>query len=167
MTLCHGSQDIKSKKREPRHIWRSILRLEEIGSPFPISGTRLRFKEDQLEFKVCVTMREGSTAREYLLSGVWIEGSRKIADEWKATHCWIQGYDEWPLFGDWELMEVRRPYFFPVAIVAYNHVTRDVSVLVKKQRIRSGLPERRRASANRETLSEAGDGARADGDAGL
>ena len=45
----------------------------------------------------------------------------------------IQGYNEWPVFRDWELEEVRRPGFFPVAIVAYNHLTRDVRVLVKNK----------------------------------
>ena len=111
-------------------------RSEEIGGPFHVPGTRLRFKEDnQLEFKVCLTIQEGSTTREYLSSGVWTrtKDSTEIAGAWKATPCWIQGYDEWPLFGDWELMEVRRPHFFPVAIVAYNHVTRDVRVLVKNK----------------------------------
>ena len=45
----------------------------------------------------------------------------------------ISGYDEWPLFGDWELLKVSRLAFSPVAIVAYNHITRDVRVLVKNK----------------------------------
>lgn len=111
-------------------------RFQMLGNPFHYAATRLRFTEDhQLEFKVCLTIHQGSSVNEYLSSGVWggANGAAKINDGWKSSACMIQGYNEWPVFGDWELQEVRRPGFFPVAIVAYNHVTRDVRVLLKNK----------------------------------
>lgn len=74
-------------------------------------------------------------AKEYLSSALWVgpAGAADVTDAWKESACQISGYDEWPLLGDWELLAVPRRQFFPVAIVAYNHVTRDVRVLVKNK----------------------------------
>ena len=110
-------------------------RYEAIGSPFQGSDAQLRFtKERQLQFNVCLKAYEGSAAREYLASGLWSEAqtAAQISRSWKSSWCQMGGYDEWPLFGDWELMEVRgETASFPVGIAAYNHVTSDVKVLVK------------------------------------
>ena len=109
-------------------------RYEKVGSPFHVPGARLRFTEDhQLEFTVCLTIYQAPIAKEYLSSGIWASGAAEITDAWKESACMISGYDEWPLWGDWELQRVPRFGFFPVAIVAYNHVTRDVRVLVKNR----------------------------------
>lgn len=128
-----------SQIEELRHLPPSPIQgrhYETIGSPFHVAGTRLRFTEDhKLEFKVCLTIHQEPSAIEYLSSGVWVEGggAPEITDEWKNSPCSIQGYDEWPLFGDRELLAIRRMHYFPVAIVAYNHVTRDVKVLIKNK----------------------------------
>ena len=121
--------------------------FEAIGSPFPLPKTQLKFMEDgQLQFKVCVTINDGSIADEYLWSGVWVgaAGANENNEAWKKGTCTIGGYNEWPLSGDWELQEVRDPGYFPVAIVAYNHVTRDIRVFVKNkeydQLYPSGVP---------------------------
>jgi hypothetical protein len=45
----------------------------------------------------------------------------------------LGGYNEWPLYGDRELIEVQGRDFFPVAIVAYNHVANKIEVLVKNE----------------------------------
>ena len=111
-------------------------RFQMLGHFFHYAGVRLRFTEaQQLEFKVCLTIHHGSAVREYMSSAVWVEpsGAAPLDDAWKPSACMIQGYNEWPIFGDWELQEVRRPSFFPPAIVAYNHVTRDVRVLVNNK----------------------------------
>src|SRR5215213_10031455 len=96
---------------------------------------RLQFKkEGQLEFNVCLRVDHSPRAEEYVSSGVWSEAQHaaEISGSWEKAHCEVSGYDEWPLFGDWELMEVRGG-FFPVAIIAYNHVTSGVKVLVKNK----------------------------------
>lgn len=107
-------------------------RYEAIGSAFQVPDARLRFiKGQQLEFNVCLT-----AAREYFSSGVWTEArhAAEISRSWKESYCEMGGYDEWPLFGDSELMEVRGDrHLFPVAIIAYNHVTGGVKVLVKNK----------------------------------
>lgn len=109
---------------------------EAIGSAFQVPDARLKFtKGRQLEFKVCLTTHQVPRAKEYWSSGVWIEAQHaaEISRSWEESHCEVSGYDEWPLFGAWELMEVRGGQFFPVAIVAYNHVTGGVKVLVKNK----------------------------------
>jgi hypothetical protein len=112
-------------------------RYEAIGSAFQVPDARLRFtKERQLEFNVCLTVHQEPFAKEYLTSGVWTEAQHaaEISRSWKESPCQVSGYDEWPIFGDWELMEVRGDrHFFTVAIVAYNHVTNSVKVLVKNK----------------------------------
>jgi hypothetical protein len=118
-------------------------RYEQIGNPFPLPGVRLRFKEDgQLEFRVCLTTREGSNSREHFASGTWVGSgdAAEITDDWKNAACMISGYDEWPLFGDYELQEVRGRQYFPVAIIAYNHKTRDVRALVKNKDYDNAYP---------------------------
>lgn len=111
-------------------------RYEALGSPFQVSDARLRFtNERQLQFNVCLTAHQPPIAKEYSSSGIWTEGkANEILRSWKESHCELSGYDEWPLFGDSELLEVRgNPGFFPVAIIAYNHVTNDIKVLVKSK----------------------------------
>ena len=83
-----------------------------------------------------MTVHQEPFAKEYLTSGVWTEAQHtaEISRSWKESPCQVSGYDEWPIFGDWELMEVRGDqHFFTVAIVAYNHVTNSVKVLVKNK----------------------------------
>jgi hypothetical protein len=112
-------------------------RYEGIGSAFQSPDARLKFtKGGQLEFNVCLTAHQVPMAKEYFSSGVWIEAQHaaEISRSWQESHCEVSGYDEWPLFGDWELIGVLggRHYFTP-AIVAYNHVTGGVKVLVKNK----------------------------------
>ncbi|HEU4769995.1 MAG TPA: hypothetical protein VFS77_21695 [Pyrinomonadaceae bacterium] len=111
-------------------------RYEKTKSPFQMADARLQFtKERQLEFNVCLTADEPPRLQEYMSSGVWSEAQHagKISRAWEKLHCEVSGYDEWPLFGDWELREVRGRLMFPAAIVAYNHVTNAVKVLVKNK----------------------------------
>lgn len=112
-------------------------RYEGTGSAFQVPDARLKFtKERQLEFNVCLTTHQVPRAKEYLSSGVWIEAQHaaQISRSWEGSHCEMSGYDEWPIFGAWELMEVRGGrHLFPVAIIAYNHVTGGVKVLVKNK----------------------------------
>jgi len=133
-------------------------RFQMLGTPFHYAGIRLRFKEDQqLEYKVCLTIHQGSSVKEYMSSGPWNNATAGAdnADVWKPAACMIQGYDEWPLFGDWELQEVHRPGFFPVAIVAYNHVTQEVRTLIKNkhydQLFPKGVPLQQLAKNSRRT----------------
>ena len=113
-------------------------RYDVLGSPFHGANARLRFtKEQQLEFEVCLTTHQVPSAKEYLSSGVWNEAKHaaEISQSWKATDCQMSGYDEWPLFGASELMAVHgEPGYSPVAIIAYNHETSGVKVLVKNNR---------------------------------
>ena len=145
-------------------------RYQMIGNPFHYAGVRLRFKEDrQLEFRVCLTIHQGGPVREYMSSGMWSgeAGAANTDDSWKSAACMIQGYDEWPLFGDWELQEVRRPGFFPVAIVAFNHVTRDVRVLLENKHYRQLYPNGVPAGETRQGLCQVRRGARPNRAAGL
>jgi hypothetical protein len=67
---------------------------------------------------------------------MWNEAQQaaQISDSWKNAHCDVSGYDEWPLFGDSELMQVRGGVgSFPAAIIAYNHITSHVKVLIKNK----------------------------------
>jgi hypothetical protein len=109
---------------------------EATGSAFHVPDVRLKFKkEGQLEFNVCLTVHQVPMAKEYLSAGMWIEAQHaaEISRSWENSPCQIAGYDEWPLFGDLELMEVRGDQYFPVAIITYNHVTNGVKVLVKNK----------------------------------
>ena len=108
---------------------------EVIASPFQIPSARLRFIKGQLEFNVCLTVHETPTDIQYLSSGMWIETQQtvQISSSWKESYCQFGSYGEWPLFGDWELIEVHGRSSFPVAIVAYNHVTSGVKVLIKNR----------------------------------
>lgn len=110
---------------------------EVIGSPFHVPAAHLKFtKEQKVEFTLCLTIHQVPLARNYSTSGVWNESQHtaEISRSWVETHCEAGGYNEWPLFDDWELMEIRgNRDFFPVAIVAYNHVTNDVNVMVKNK----------------------------------
>ena len=112
-------------------------RYEAIGSAFQVADARLRFtKERQLEFNVCLTVQQEPFAKDYFTSGVWIEAQHaaEISRSWKEWSCEVSGYDEWPIFDDWQLMEVRGDrHYFPVAIIAYNHLTDGVKVLVKNK----------------------------------
>jgi hypothetical protein len=110
-------------------------RSEKTWGPFEVADARLRFtKAGQLEFNVCLRVHQQPRAQEYISSGVWSEAQHvaKISRSWEKSHCEMSGYDEWPLFGDWELREIRGS-MLPAAILAYNHVTRDVKVLVKNK----------------------------------
>ena len=109
-------------------------RYKVIGGAFQSPDARLKFTKDgKLEFNVCLTTHD---AKYYLSSGVWSEAQHaaEISRSWKESYCQMSGYNEWPLFGDWELMGVRggRHRFTP-AIVAYNHVTGGVKVLLKNK----------------------------------
>ena len=110
---------------------------EAIGTPFHVPAAHLKFtKEQKVEFTLCLTIHQVPLARNYSTSGVWNESQHtaEISRSWVETHCEAGGYNEWPLFGDWELMEIRGDRdFFPVAIVAYNHVTNGVNVMVKNK----------------------------------
>ena len=111
-------------------------RYEKTGSPFQVSDARLQFtKERQLQFNVCLTDHQPPRVQEYMSSGVWSEAQRvaEISRSWEKSHCEMSGYDEWPLFGDWELREIRGSGMLPAAIIAYNHVTGAGKVLVKNK----------------------------------
>ncbi len=109
-------------------------RYEKIYSPFHVPNARLKFTEGhQLQFVVCLSVDQKPSDKEYLSSGVWAGGSAALTEVWKESYCQMSGYDEWPLFGDWEVFAVRGQPFLPAAIAAYNHVTRDVRVLVKNE----------------------------------
>jgi hypothetical protein len=112
-------------------------RYQVLGSPLHTANARLRFtKEQQLEFEVCLTTTQVPTSKEYSSSGVWNDATRaaEITRSWDATYCQISGYDEWPIFGASELMAVRgEPGYSPIAIIAYNHDTNGVKVLVKNK----------------------------------
>ena len=119
-------------------------RYEKTRSPFQAADARLQFtKERQLEFNVCLTIDQQPMAQAYMSSGVWSEAQHaaEISRSWEKSHCEVSGYDEWPLFGDWELREVRGRLMFPAAIVAYNHVTNAVKVLVKNKDYDSLYPD--------------------------
>src|ERR1043165_5927844 len=110
---------------------------ESQGNMFQFPNAWLRFtKEGQLEFSACLKTQKIPTEKEYSSSGVWTEAQHaaKISHSWEESQCGA-GYNEWPLFGDWELMEVHgEPDYFTVAIVAYNHVTKEVKALVTNSR---------------------------------
>ena len=112
-------------------------RYQTVGSAFQVPDARLQFTEGgQLRFDLCLTVHHSPRAEEYWLSGVWSrDGSAtEPPNAWEQSHCEVSGYDEWPLFGDWELLEVRGGReFFPVAVVSYNHVTNAVKVLIKNR----------------------------------
>ena len=117
-------------------------RYEKIPSAFQSPDARLKFTTDgKLEFNVCLTTHD---AKYYLSSGVWSEAQHpaQIPRSWEESYCQMSGYDEWPLFGDWELMGVRggRHYFTP-AIVTYNHVTGSVKVLLKNKEYNRLYPD--------------------------
>ena len=110
---------------------------ESVGNrvQFPFVGLKFT-KDGQLEFSVCLKTARIPTEKEYALSGVWTETQRaaKISGSWKESGCGFSG-NEWPLLGDWELEEVHgEPDYFSVAIVAYNHVTKEIKPLVKSDR---------------------------------
>jgi hypothetical protein len=73
-------------------------------------------------------------AKNYWSSGVWVEPQRAAMDlrSWQDSYCQTGGFDESTISGDWEVMQVNGGrHWFPVAIVAFNHITRNVKVLVK------------------------------------
>ncbi len=108
---------------------------ESQGNMFQYPNVWLRFtNRGQLEFSVCLKT-EVPKQKEYSSSGVWTEAQQaaKISRFWEESQC-STSYNEWPLFGDWELFEVRgEPDYFSVAIVAYNHITGEVKALVKSK----------------------------------
>jgi hypothetical protein len=107
---------------------------EAIGTPFHVAAAQLKFiKGKQLEFSVCLTVHQVPMAREYLSAGVWSEAQPDagVSHFWKESYCQLGGTNEWSLYGDSELMEVQGRAFSPIAIVAYNHVTNAIKVLVK------------------------------------
>ena len=112
-------------------------RYEVRGSAFQVPAAGLRFtKERHLEFNLCLTVYQEPRAKEYLSSGVWMEAQHtaEISRSWEEKPCAVGGYDEWPLFGSWELIRVREGrHSFPPAIVAYNHQTGVVNVLIKNK----------------------------------
>ncbi len=112
-------------------------RYEKTGSPFQVADARLQFtKERQLQFNVCLTEHQPPRVQEYMSSGVWSETQHvaEISRSWEKSHCEMSGYDEWPLFGNWELREVHRGGgMLPPAIIAYNHGTGAGKVLVKNK----------------------------------
>lgn len=136
-------------------------RHEGIASAFQVPNARLRFtKGQQLEFSVCLTAH-APAYKEYLSSGVWIEAQHaaEISRSWEESYCQMSGYDEWPLFGDWELVEIQRGrHLFPVAIVAFNHVTGGVKVLVKNKEYDrlypNGVPLRQLQENSRRLIME-------------
>ena len=110
-------------------------RYEARGQPFESAEARLRFtKEKQLEFGVCLTAYQMPVAKNYWSSGVWVEPQRAAMDlrSWQDSYCQTGGFDESTISGDWEVMQVNGGrHWFPVAIVGFNHITRNVKVLVK------------------------------------
>ena len=112
-------------------------RSKETGSPFQSADARLQFTKDrQLEFNICLNDHQPPRVQEYMSSGVWSEAKHaaEISRSWEKSSCEMSGYDEWPLFGDWEVREVYRgSLLLPAAIIAYNHVTGAGKVLVKNK----------------------------------
>ena len=111
---------------------------EVTGRPFYHSDARLKFKGQQLEFNVCLSVDQ----KDYFVSGVWNDPQRaaEISQPWKESHCELSGYDEWPIFGDSELMEIRGDRE-KAAIVAYNHVTNSVKTLVQNKQYEQEYPD--------------------------
>ena len=110
--------------------------FEASGSPFHVPCAQLRFiRGQQLEFTLCLTIYQVPQAKTYSTTGVWSEAKHaaEISRSWVESYCQASGNNEWPLFGDWELMEVQGKEYFPAAIVAYNHVTSSVKVLIKNK----------------------------------
>lgn len=118
---------------------------EVLGGAFHVPRARLSFtKGQQLEFNVCLTVHQEPRAKEYFSSSVWMEAQHtaETSRSWEESHCQVGGYDEWPLFGDWELIETRHgQHYFPSAIVAYNHKTDVVKVLLKNKEYDQIYPE--------------------------
>lgn len=121
---------------------------ESIGNLFQLPDAGIKFTSGgQLEFIVSLKTLNIPTEKEYSSAGVWTEGQHAAQISWEETHRSMVGYNEWPLFGDWELLQVRGdPDYGPIAIVAYNHVTGDTKALVKNKRYDhlypNGLPLR-------------------------
>lgn len=109
-------------------------KYEAIGNPLKSASARLRFTKKGLEYDVCLTAHQMPEVKESLASGVWAEGQHAADVSWQKKPCMLGGFDEWPLFGASELIVVRSDRaFFPVAIVAYNHDTNALNVLVKNK----------------------------------
>ena len=108
---------------------------ESQGNKFQYPDAWLRFtKSGELNFTVCLKTHIPAE-KMYSSEGVWTEAQHaaKISRSWEESQC-ATSYNEWPLFGDWELEEARgEPDYFSVAIVAYNHVTGEVKPLVKSK----------------------------------
>jgi len=119
-------------------------RYESQGNKFQFPNAWLRFTTGgQLEFNVCLKTQKIPAEKEYASSGVWIDAQHvaKISRSWEESHC-ETGLNEWPLSGDWELMEAHgEPDYFTVAIVAYNHVTGDIKPLVKSKGYDRAYPQ--------------------------
>jgi hypothetical protein len=114
------------------------------GGVLEHASARLKFRDDgQLEFRVCLSIYQEPRSKEYLSLGMWAEakGANEINDAWKQSYCELSGYNEWPLFGDCELLEVPGAQYFPVAIVAYNQVTREIKVLIKNKNYDEVFPD--------------------------
>ena len=128
-----------------------------LGGAFQFPRARLKCtKEQQLDFNVCLSVRQEAMAKEYVSSGVWREAQHtaEISRSWQESPCEVSGYDEWPLYGDWELIAAREgQHYFPPAIVAYNHKTAVVKVLLKNreydQLYRDGVPLRQIRESSR------------------
>jgi hypothetical protein len=71
-------------------------------------------------------------------------------DRWHESGDEAYGYDELPLFGDWEVMVMGGREAYPAAIVTYNHVTSAVRVLVKNRDFHALHPN----GVNQKTLEE-------------
>ena len=108
------------------------------GRIFFIPQTQLRFtSHQQLEYKIGVPSPNitNFTRRTFWVTRVWDETHQRMVEDdvWHESGDATYGYDERPLFGNWEVIAVPGRESYPAAIVAYNHVTSSVRVLIKNR----------------------------------
>lgn len=135
--------DLQTGKMETVKRWPpSLLTNQHIreyrGRIFFIPQTQLRFSngnEKELEYKIGLNgpRIENSTTTMFWVTRIWDETKKRMieSDAWHQSGDAMYGYDEFPLLGDWELMAVKGQECYPAAVVAFNHVTSEVRILIE------------------------------------
>lgn len=133
--------DLQTGKIETVKQWPpSLLTHQHIqeyrGRIFFIPQTQLRISNEAgLEYKLGLNGAriENFTTTMFWVARIWdgIEKRMIEKDSWHKSGDATSGYDEFPLSGDWEVMPLRGQECYPAAIVAFNHITSEVRIIIK------------------------------------
>jgi len=106
-------------------------------------GVRLRAEiPDRVEYAFKLSLRVGTTIRQFGVSGVWSTDQEIVArGELGEDFVYLSGHSRWPIRDTVELFEVYAYGAHPPALLTHDHTTGTTKILRKTKAYRTLFPD--------------------------